>query len=188
MHVPVTLLDYIIPAVRSSAPLSPNPDGVAFLESTIQQVAQNQTEPEPVPPLPEIAQMVTGKTYLVDPNPRDMQSVSLTFPGEAEALFYMTSSLEETQVNPADPQDWWSDVEWPVGLDDVYRLSPGQYGIPMGLKGRWESDESFVIDVDYIGNTGRDRIQFTFQGEQITIEIKTEGVDAVTSINGRLEE
>jgi CubicO group peptidase (beta-lactamase class C family) len=140
MQVPMTLLEDIISAARSSTPLPPNPYGVEFLESIIQQVAQNQAETEPVPPLPEIAQMVTGQTYILDTNPRDMQSVSLTFQGEAEALFRLTSSLDKTQVNPADPQEWWSDVEWPVGLDDVYRLSPGQYGIPMGMKGRWEDE------------------------------------------------
>ena len=135
-----------------------------------------------------VFQKVTGETYLLDPNPRAVESASLTFPGRAEALLYLTTSLDETQVNPADPQDWWSDVEWPVGLDDVYRISPGNFGVPLGMKGWWDSDETFVIHIDYIGNTQWSRMRFTFQGEQVTIEIRDEGEDDVTIINGRLEE
>ena len=44
-YIPVTVLEYIIQAVQSSAPLDPNPEGVELLESRIQEAAQGQTEP-----------------------------------------------------------------------------------------------------------------------------------------------
>ena len=184
---PQTLLSYfVIPAARSSTPLPTNPDGVQLLESKILQVALNRAEPEPVPPLPETAQRVTGQTYVLDPNPLGLLSVSLTFQEGAEASMSWTLNPDETQEYLIDPQ-YWSKGEWPVGLDNVYRFTPGLYGIPMGLKGWWKSEEAFVIHCDYIGNTGRCRIRFIFEGDQVTFQIWENG-QALPKFNGRLEE
>jgi hypothetical protein len=184
---PVTLLDYIIPAAKSSTSLPANPEGVELMETWIQQLSENQDEPEPVPPLPAVADRVTGQTYILEPNPLGLESVSLVFQESAEALLRLTRNLDEIYVDPADSNNW-RDVDLPVGLENIYRFSPGPYGIPMGWKGGWKSDEDFVIYVDNIGNTGRNRIQFTFPGEGITIQIKTEGEGEVIRISGRLEE
>lgn len=54
----------------------------------------------------------------------------------------------------ADSQ-YWGKVERPVGLDNVYHFTLGQYGLPKGLKGRWESEEAFVIHCTFMGDTGR---------------------------------
>jgi len=186
-RVPIQLLDDIIQAARSSTSLPPNPEGVKLLEAKIQELSENTVEPEPVPPFPEIADRVTGKTFIMDPNPFSLQSVSLNFEEEDETLIIMGTSPGETPEDPADPQDWIY-VEWTVGLDNIYRFSPGPYEIPLGLKGRWESEDTFIIFVDYIDDARRDRIRFTFQGGQITIQITTEAASGVTSINGRLEE
>ena len=77
-------------------------------------------------------------------------------------------------------------MERPVGLDNIYRYSPGVFGITRGMKGVWVSDETFVIYVDNIGYIGNDRCRITFEGEKITFEYKNE--IGTTSINGRLEE
>jgi len=188
MNTPEALLDYVIAAVRSSTPLPPNPAGVELLKSKIHQAAQNQDKTEPVPPLPEIAQKVTGQTYILDPNPQAIQTVSMAFQSEAEALLHLTFSLDDIYVSPANPQYMWSDVDRPVGLDNIYRFSPGIYRIPMRMRGWWISDNSFVISADYIGNTGLERVQFTFEGDQIKIDIKDEIIGGIAIINGRLEE
>ena len=66
-----TLLNtYILPAAESKTPLPANPDGAALLESRIKQVAA-APQPEAVSPLPEIAQQVSGQTYVLDANPLD---------------------------------------------------------------------------------------------------------------------
>ena len=191
--VPRNLLNaYIIPAVRSSTPLPPNPVGVKLLESKIQEVALTWAEPEPVPPLPEIAQRVTGQTYVLDPNPTGLLSVSLTFQEEAEALMSWTLSPDEAEwylgyLSIVNPQ-YWSKVEWPVGLDNVYRFTPGPYGIPMRCKGWWESEETFVIHCDLIGNVGRWTNQFTFEGDQVALQISVEAFGLLVETSGRLEE
>ncbi len=178
--------EFIIPAVRSSKPLPANPDGIKLLESKIHQVAQPRAEPEPVPPLPEIAQRVTGRTYVLDPNPLGLLSFSLTFQEETEALMNWILSPDEMQMNLEDSQAW-SKVEWRVGLDNIYRFTPHLYGIPVGLKGWWNSEKSFVIHSDYTGNTGRGRTQFTFKGDQVTTQLWMNG-KLVGTFSGSFEE
>ena len=128
---PTDLFAYTIAAVQSSTPLPPNPDGVEMLESKIQQAAQDQTESEPVPPLPEIAQIVSGQTYILDPNPLALQSVSVTFPGEAEALLDLTFNSDPLHV-------------YNVGIDN-----PQICGLIW--KGQWVWIISIVIHQVYLG-------------------------------------
>jgi len=176
---------YILPAVNSDSPLPPNPGGVDSLDSRIQKAALSQSEPEPIPPLPEIAQRVTGKTFLLDPNPIGWESISLTFQDEEEASLTLTISPDIAQELVVDPL-FQSQMELPVGLDNVYRFAPSEFGINAGLKGEWLSEDVFVIDYDLIGNTGQGRLQFTFEGDQFTL--KFQGRDQPTVIiNGQLE-
>jgi hypothetical protein len=182
----ILLEHFIIPAAKSSKRLSANPSGVEMLESMIQQAALPREEPEPVLPLPEIAHKVTGKTYVLDSNPLGLKSVSFIFQGETEALISLTFNLDEAQGIVTDP-NYLGQVEWHVGLDNVYRFTPGEHGIPMGLKGGWETEQAFVVHIDNIGNTGRNRVQFTFEGDRITIQI-WEGGMSLAKINGRLDE
>ena len=41
---------------------------------------------------------------------------------------------------------------WPVGLDGVYRLSEGEYGLPLGMRGHWEGGQAFVAEYHSIAN------------------------------------
>ena len=183
------LLDDIIAAVQSSKPLPSNPNGVELLKSKIQQAGQDQVESGPIPPLSEIAKIISGQTYILDPNPFPLalQSVSLTFQDEGEAFLDLTFDLDELYFFTDNPQIYWTDMKRPVGLDNVFRFSPGFYGITMGMKGRWVSDDTFVIYIDNIGYIGHDSYKFTFIGEKINLETKTD-FGGITSINGRLEE
>ena len=165
------LLDfYILPAAESETPLPANPDGLALLESSIQQAAA-APQPEAVSPLPEIAQQVSGQTYVLDANPLGLMSVSFTFQdGEAEALLNL-SLVDGNQV------------EWLIGLDNVFRISPGLYGLPTAVRGGWESDNVFVIHTDQMGKMQRDEISTTFDDDGLmTVRI------AGATLTGRLEE
>jgi len=166
----------ILPLAESTASLPPNPDGVAALASRTQQAVASP-QPEPMPPLPEIAQQVKGKTILLDPNQVGLQFISLNFPEEAEALVRLSFSDG-------------NQVEWPVGLDNVYRFTPFEYGLSMGLKGWWESDNVFVVQRDVIGGYERERLTTTFEEDQITVEIQnlTAGGGGSVTLVGQLEE
>jgi CubicO group peptidase (beta-lactamase class C family) len=166
----------IIPLAESSTPLPAKPDGVALLESSVDQ-ATAAPQSEPVPPLPEIAIQVSGKTIILESNPVGLQSITLDFPGGAEAALRLTF-IDGNQIM------------WPIGLDKVYRFTPFEYGLTMGVKGEWESDNVFVIHRDVIGGYEQERIIATFEEDQITIQIHnlTPGGGGSVTLVGRLED
>jgi len=167
---------HIIPSVESATPLPVNLDAVTALESKIQDAAAPvHFQPEPVPSLPEIAPSVSGQTYVLDPNPAGLLSVSPAFPEEAEALLGL-SFIDGNQI------------EWLIGLDNVFRFSPGRYGLLAAAKGWWESDNVFVVHLDEIGNINEMQFKLTFEDDQVTIQIQElTGLGGVTTV-GRLEE
>lgn len=151
------LQSFIIPAAKSSKPLPPNPKGVALLESRIRQAAISRTQPRPAPPLPEIATKVSGKSYLLDANPYGLVALSLTFPRQEEAVFGV--SIVEDSLT----------LELPVALNNVYRISPGRFGLPAAAKGFWQTNNSFVLDLDEIGNINHWQIRLTFEEDRATV-------------------
>ena len=128
-------------------------------------------QPEAVPPLPEIAQQVSGQRYVLDANPFGLLFASFTFQeGESEAV--LTLGLANGHQ-----------LEWLIGLDNVFRISPGLYGLPTAVKGGWESDNVFVIHTDEMGKMQRDKISTTFEDDGLmTVRI------AGATLTGRLEE
>ena len=127
----------IIPLAESPDPLPDNPDGAATLAAVIQAVgAPVEIQPQPVPPLPDIAQQVSGLTYVMEPNPVGLVSGSLTFEEEAEAVLRLTFAAgpDETMI-----------LEWLIGMDNVPRISPGLTGLSSAATGAWESDSVFCV-------------------------------------------
>jgi hypothetical protein len=154
---------HIIPLTESAAPLPENPDGVAFLESKIQAAAAPvKVQPEPVPPMPEIAQRVAGQTYVFDDNPSGFLSFTLSFPANDEALLKVTTLGSSAETGPQ--------FEWLMGLDNVDRIAPGRFGMPTAAKGLWESDNIFVAHIDEIANRQKFRLSLVFEGDQVIIE------------------
>jgi hypothetical protein len=171
-----TLLNsHIVPAAESATPLPANPDGMASLESKIQgAAAPEQAQPEPVPPLPEMALQVAGQKFVLGDNPYGLLSVSLAFPEDAEAVLSLSF---------ADG----SQTDWLIGLDNVFRFSPGRYSLTASAKGWWETDNVFVVHLDEIGNIDQRRIGASFEDDQVTLQIQDlAGLGGVTLV-GRLE-
>lgn len=189
---PKVLLDiFVVPALISAEPLAQNPDGLALLASNIEAVGSHPTSPEPVPPLPEVASRVSGMTYLLDtPNPTGFTSVSLTFGDGDEALIKLEYLPADVFLS-GDPALAPVQLEVPVGLDNVYRFSPGEFGIPMGAKGEWLAEDVFLVYFDSIGNVWLQRVEIAFHDEQITFEMWVDSLSpaALTaSVAGRLDE
>jgi CubicO group peptidase (beta-lactamase class C family) len=173
---------HIVPLAISGAPLPPNPDGVATLESKIQAaVAPVHVQPEPIAPFPEIAQRVAGISYVFDDNPWGLLSFTLSFPTHDEALLKVTTLGSGAE---ADPQ-----FEWLMGLDNVDRIAPGRFGLLTSAKGSWESETVFVAHIDDFANEGHHkfRISLAFEGDQLTVEQWVDGTLAGT-LFGRVEE
>jgi CubicO group peptidase (beta-lactamase class C family) len=142
---------YLIGAlVDTEKPLPPNPEGLARLEQVITGLAQGPA-PQPASPLPEIAQIISGKTYVFKPNPLDLKTFRIEFNDPAEAVVYLTTDKSQQEIS------------WVIGLDGNY------YHMPSGeaLRGGWVDEQTFAfekLDVDQL------TIQAAFDGDQIIIQ------------------
>ena len=165
--------DFIGRAIASSAPLPEDTAGAARLAAAIEAAARPPAA-EPVPPLPLLATAVSGRHYALDVNPLGVKGLSLSFAGGSEA---------ELTLELADGTVW----RRPVGLDAIPRLTPdGRFGLPVAASGRWDSDSSFVLDYDEVGNVNAFRLGMTFAGSAVTIEMsERSGLFQGTRIHGR---
>ena len=177
------LSSYIFPAVKSDEQLPANPDGVASLEHLTQSLSTPPPpEPEDVPPLPETAHMISGKTYQLDSNQFGILSITLTFNEQDEALLNLTSTGVMTL----------GDTEWKflMGLDDVERFSPGTYDIPNAGKGSWVTDNYFSAQIDMTGSAHTWQIGLHFEGDEVIVRLDdlSESVRDFPKFVGRLRE
>jgi CubicO group peptidase (beta-lactamase class C family) len=170
--------NFIAPAAVSDVPLPTNPKGVDLLTSKIKQAAKApKIEPKPVPPLPETALKVSGKTYFMDPNPYGIRSLKATFEEGKNAALVKVDVIFF---------DFQGALELSVGLDDVSRFGRGRYGMPAASKGSWKTDNTFVFDFDEIGNINHFLMTVVFEGETIQFLLEESSLTPAT-ITGRLQ-
>jgi hypothetical protein len=90
---------------------------------------------------------------VLDTNPSGLTTVQLAFDGSAEAIL---------RLSFADGRTPWTA---PVGLDGVYRLSPGENGLPAAYRGIWEGEDTFVVLLDTLGNRESFEFRLRFEGD-----------------------
>jgi hypothetical protein len=157
-----TLIGGVAAAVKSEAALPPNPDSAELLANTIKDAAVEK--PSAVSPAPELASMISGKTYkfpdnvlglksltlfLTDPNPQLEYEISLKYPPNASVIYRA-----------------------PIGLNGLFRQgSPALNGINPGhiptLKGTWLNGQTFEIDSENLGQGRKTRFRFSFDGAKL---------------------
>ena len=168
--------DVIDPVIETLADpekgLPPNPDGEARLAAALGAIAA-VPGPQPVPPLPAMAAEISGRTYRLPPNFGGLVSVRLDFPGGAEA----TLTLADAQGAPAHP----------VGLDGVYRFSPGESGMPIGVTGKWADKSTFVLDYNTIGNIRAFTITARYAGDTLEMTIVSRDEGFTLTLEGQAE-
>jgi CubicO group peptidase (beta-lactamase class C family) len=159
--------------VDPTSPLPANPGAVARLAATLEAL---QTPPEPQPvALPDTATTVSGARYLFEPgNVVGVESLRLTFDESAEA------DLTVTFANGMDP------FAGPVGLDGVLRTSPGEWDLPVGMRGAWTDPQTFVLERDEIANNGALLVTAHFEGDQVVVEVRERTVEGAVSVTGTL--
>ncbi|MDD4775943.1 MAG: hypothetical protein PHG75_05495, partial [Syntrophomonas sp.] len=74
------------------------------------------------------------------------------------ATLYMTLSGDRPSITQ------------PIGLDGVYRLVPGEYGLPQGARGYWADERTFLCEYDEIAASNHLNLKLTFIGNQIILE------------------
>lgn len=160
---PGDVIDPVLAALTDPAQaLPPNAEGEAKLAAALAAIAA-PPEAQPVPPPPAMAAQISGRTYRLPPNFGGLISVRLDFPGGAEAVL----TLADAQGAPGHP----------VGLDGVYRFSPGESGMPIGVTGAWTDESTFVLDYNTIGNIRAFTITARYAGDgmEMTILSRDEG-------------
>lgn len=166
--------DLLAPAVVDvEHPLAANPAGVARLEEAIVRVASTPT-PAPVPPLPETARLISGRTYTFEPNPLLLDTMTLDFtrPGDPSLRLTFTGAPPRESM---------------VGLDGVLRMSPGENGLPIGERGYWQDESTFIVDYDQIANIDPFVLQARFEANSVIMDARDrtrmEGVRLVGHTN-----
>jgi hypothetical protein len=154
-------------------PLPANPEGVDRLEAAIEAVAQ-PPDPAAVSPLPDLARLISGKTYVFDPNPATLERVEFAFEGLAEATGFI-------QFGGRQP------VAVPVGLDGVYRFTPGPDGRPQAYRGAWTDPQTFSLEYDGITNNDHAFLQFHFEGDEVEVSIHETAHEGSVQFMGRLQ-
>ena len=155
--------------------LPANPDAVKKLEEALVAVAQPPA-PTAVAPLPEVARTISGNTYVFEPNPLGVDALSMEFDESAEARMTITlAGDEEPQV-------------WPIGLDGVFRMSPGDFGLPRGLRGSWTGDGAFVMELDAAANNDHAYYRIRFEDGRMLIGGQETAHELGTQVEGRLQE
>jgi hypothetical protein len=140
--------------VVSSSPLAPNPQGTARLSALVESASQPfDGPPQTVPPLPAMASTISGVTFDFDADHVPLHSLTLSFPGGDEAMLEV-HTFEILNLR--------------VGLDDVYRISHGEYGLPYAAKGGWLDDSRFALIVDQVARWEALEIELDFSGGVLT--------------------
>jgi hypothetical protein len=175
LNQPELILEFFITAAaKSSGPLPENPRAVARLES-LSNKAEERPESEPVPPLPEMAARVSGKTYALEDNVYGWQSFALAFQ-EQEATFDLSIG-DDSQ-------------EFAAGLDDVFRINQvdqlGPTG-PIAFKGSWRDEDTFFLRMQLLDGYHYE-LHFDFVEDGVDVSLKDLIAGGWQRIHGTLDE
>jgi CubicO group peptidase (beta-lactamase class C family) len=158
--------------VGRDKPLPSNPAAVARLEDALRAVAA-PPDARPVPPLSETGRRISGLTFTVEPNDLEIEELGLDFSGPAEAVIRLKREGGRTD-------------SWPVGLDGIYRMSEGPYGLPQGLRGEWADAKTFVMEYDNIANNDHLFLRLTFEGDRVVVESRETAHELGARFEGRV--
>jgi hypothetical protein len=171
---PSTVLDLVGKALRDpEKPLPADPDGEARLSAALAEIARPPA-PRSTGPLPATAQEVSGKVYAFEPNPLDLATMRVDFDGTAAA----TLALEFFHQPPRTGK---------VGLDGVYRFSPGENGLPVGIRGAWGDEGTFLVEYDTVASIDAFDLRIRFEGDRVTMDAKDRTYQSGVRLAGRAE-
>ena len=133
--------------VDSGKPLPANPAAVAALNALVPVLAQPPDAP-PAGRLPDMAGVISGKVYVLEPNDDAVASLKFEFTGDAEAALYVNIQSK--------------DEVWQIGLDGKYRRSADG----SGCRGYWVDAQTFVLERFRDGVSIR---RLRFEGDRVEV-------------------
>ena len=170
-----SVTDYLGAAIGDlEKPLPENPQGVALLEAAIEAVNQPPAA-QPVPPLPEMASAISGRTYTLESSPMPIETVRFEFDESDQAIFHLKVGGEE-EIR-----------EIPIGLDGVYRFSLREDGLMQGAHGAWSDADTFVVDYDEIAGIDGWTMTLDFQDGSVKLQLVSPSTPGLFKLTGRAE-
>jgi len=154
--------------------LPANPAGVARLEEATAAIAQPPAA-GPVAPLPDIAQAVSGQTYVFEPNLVGLEIVAFDFDNSAEATGHVKVAGEPIAAMP-------------IGLDGVYRFRFDDVGRLVAIRGTWTDPQTFVLEHNSVTANDQLVLQFHFQGDRVEVTVSDAYSGTGPKFEGRLQE
>lgn len=170
------ITQFLVPAmVNIAEPIPANPTGMDELHSTLTAILQPPT-PQAVPPLPEAAYNISGNTYAFEFSPLDIKTIRFDFDGSAKAHLHATFYNQPEQ-------------DLLIPLNGIYSTYPiGEHGLPMGLRGSWIDSQTFLFEYDAIANHDAYALEIHFDEDTVTINAKERTHEAVTTLEGRVQD
>jgi CubicO group peptidase (beta-lactamase class C family) len=166
------LLDqFILPAAGSSSPLAGDPSANQALEEELQAIAHPPAQAGA--PLPEMARVISGRTYVDLNGTHGWSTFSFHFEGPDEA------GMELVYGDKSEP------LSLHIGLDGIFRVTDTQNYGPLALKGYWQDGSTFVLTQQFLREAERITLSLTFSGEGVkrfsewTVENHAEESEAV---------
>jgi len=148
---------YILPAATATRALPPSQAG-SDLQSYLQQMADPETQPAP---LPDTARRISGKTFQMTERPSFyFESVTLTFV-DGQDLYRSVST--------------WPDGKYDVlgGLDNRFYLNDLTHPqvIQVGLKAHWQDENTFIETLKILPEIESAILTYTFDGDSLTVDV-----------------
>jgi CubicO group peptidase (beta-lactamase class C family) len=161
-HYPFNeLIDRIIDAARSPAPLAADAVGSARLADRIADAGVEKRSP--VAPTPSLASMISGKAYRFPANSIGLRSLKLDLtPTNAryDSTFVLADGVPRR-------------FEGPIGLDGTFRVREAQGFEPvLAVKGSWLSDATFQVVVRSLLEGIVTTYTQTFNGQRIDVRLE----------------
>jgi hypothetical protein len=174
------LIDGVSAAVKPESTLPPNPNAAELLAKAVNDVAVEK--PTTVGPTPEIAAVISGKTYKFPDNELGLRSFTLFLTDPRPHFEFEIYSNYPTGPSGA--------YEVPIGLDGLYRKgSPWLFnpnpGKTPAAKGTWLNGQTFVIDTQDLGYGEQRELFLSFSGEKLNFRYTTtDRPDLRVSVDG----
>lgn len=162
------IADDIAGAVKSDATLSMNSASGNQLAGALREIATEK--PSAVGATPATAAAISGKTWRFPANALRVRTLVLDLTGRPAHY-----ELEMTTPDPASPT---IKLAGPIGLDGLYRLgAPTPLGV-VALKGTWQDDHTFAIDLRMVGGDTDRKWLLSFDSAKARLQGKDRfGVD-----------
>ena len=133
-------------------------------------VLKAATEKTAVGPTPDLAAVVSNKTWRFSDNDLQIRAVRLNLSGETPTF--------ELTIHSNKPGGQDIALSEPIGLDGRSRTKRTNYAF-VANKGSWQDNRTFVLERRFLGNGEMVYWTMRFEGEQLNLHFKnTDGYEA----------